>query len=208
MALAAATHHSAQPRAKEGVEGETNDAPRRPKPPLPGTRPEPLEEVSEPQVRAATVGYVAAAGAPLLAVPSLGGGDAIDDTSVHFLLEMALLSPEEVEQLRRAERRKLAREKEEKELEEKREKERQKAKVKETIARLTAEFFRVHSQASSSAQRKRKKRKKKKLPRGGHAHCRHRLWHVRAPHAVFPSFGGRPRCLAFWWPRSSLTRFV
>ena len=30
MALAAATHHSAQPRAKEGVKGETNDAPRRP----------------------------------------------------------------------------------------------------------------------------------------------------------------------------------
>ena len=71
----------------------------------------------------------------------MGGGDAIDDTSVRFLLEMALLSPDEVEQLRRAERRKLAREKEEKELEEKREKERQKAEVKETIARLTAEFF-------------------------------------------------------------------
>ena len=49
MALAAATHHSAQPRAKEGVEGEMNDAPRRLKPPLLGKRPEPLEEVSEPQ---------------------------------------------------------------------------------------------------------------------------------------------------------------
>ena len=75
-----------------------------------GTRPAPLAEVAGPQVRAATVGYVAAAGAPLLAVPSLTGGDAIDDTSVHFLLEMALLSPAEVEQLRRAEKRKLARE--------------------------------------------------------------------------------------------------
>ena len=62
-------------------------------------------------MRAATVGHVAAAGAPLLAVLSLGGGDAIDDTSVHVLLEVAFLSPEEVEQLRRAERRKLAREK-------------------------------------------------------------------------------------------------
>ena len=30
MALAAATHHSAQPRAKEGLEGETYDAPRQP----------------------------------------------------------------------------------------------------------------------------------------------------------------------------------
>ena len=38
MALAAAMHHSAQPMAKEEVEGETTDAPRRPKPPLPGTR--------------------------------------------------------------------------------------------------------------------------------------------------------------------------
>ena len=51
MALAASTHHSAQPRAKEGVEGETNDAPRRPKPPLPGKRPAPLEEVAEPQAK-------------------------------------------------------------------------------------------------------------------------------------------------------------
>ena len=101
-------------------------------------------------MRAATVGYVAAAGAPLLALPSLAGGDAIDDSSVHFLLEMALKTPEEVERMRRAERRRLAREKEEKELEEKREKEKQ-AEVKETIARLTAEFVREHSQASSSA---------------------------------------------------------
>ena len=59
------------------------------------------------------VGYVAPAGVPLLTVPSLGGGDAMDDTSIHFLLEMALLSPEEVEQLRKAEKRKLAREEKE-----------------------------------------------------------------------------------------------
>ena len=32
-----------------GGEGETNDAPRRPKPPLPGKRPAPLEEVAERQ---------------------------------------------------------------------------------------------------------------------------------------------------------------
>ena len=51
MALAAATHHSAQPRAREGVEGETNDAPRRLKPPLPEKRPAPLEEVAEPQAK-------------------------------------------------------------------------------------------------------------------------------------------------------------
>ena len=108
MALSAAVHHSFDKVAA----GEKNYAPREEKTDRAGVRPEPLEEVSEPQVRAATVGYVAAAGAPLLAVPSLAGGDAIDDTSVNFLLEMALLSPEEVEQLRRAERRKLARERE------------------------------------------------------------------------------------------------
>ena len=51
MALAAVTHHSAQPRAQEEAEGETNDAPRRPKPSLPGKWPAPLEEVAEPQVK-------------------------------------------------------------------------------------------------------------------------------------------------------------
>ena len=177
MALAAALHHSAGPWEKvekqQNGAGEVHalhDGLRAQKRPLPGKR---------------------------LAVPSMAGGDAIDDTSVHFLLEMALKTPEEVEQHRRAERRKLAREKEEKKLEEKREKQKQ---AEETIARLTAGFVREYS-----AQRKRKKRKKKKLPRGDRAHCRHRLWHVRAPRAVFPSFGGRPRCLVFWWPRSSLT---
>ena len=124
-----------------------------------------------------------AAGAPLLAWPSLPGGDAIDASSVHFLLEMALKTPEKVERMRRAERRRLAREKEEKELEEKRGKERQ--KVEETIARPTAEFWRERSQASSSTQRRRKKRKKKKLPRGGRAHRRQRQWYVRAFRAVF-----------------------
>ena len=174
MALATAMHHSFKvhtengaprsqttaTRAREGEVHEQHDGLRAQKRPLPATRPAPLAEVAGPQVRAATVGYVAAAGAPLLVVPSLGGGDAIDDTSVHFLLEMALLSPAEVEQLRRAEKRKLAREKEEKELEEK---ERQKAEVEKTIARLTAEFFRQHSQASSSAQRRKEKEEEEEI---------------------------------------------
>ena len=158
-------------------------------------RPEPLEEVSEPQVRAATVGYVAAAGAPLLAVPSLGSGDPIDDTSVHFLLEMALLSPDEEEQLRRAERRKLTREKEEKEgKEEAREGEAEGGGGGDDCA---------PDQGALACQRRRKKRKKKKLPRGGsscaRARRRHRQWHVPgwfscfgASHAVFPSIVGRP----------------
>ena len=113
MVLSAAVHHSFDKVAA----GEKYQRPRGQKTDRAGVRPEPLDEVSESQVQAATVGYVAAAGAPLLAVPSLGGGAAIDDTSAHFLLEMALLSPVKVEQLRRAERRKLAREREEKERE-------------------------------------------------------------------------------------------
>ena len=55
----------------------------------------------------------------LLVVPELRGGDATDDTSAHFLLEMAMKTPEQVERLRTAERRKLARENEEEEQEKK-----------------------------------------------------------------------------------------
>ena len=60
--------------------------------------------------------------APLLVVPPLGGGDAIDDTSVRSLLEMALKTLEQVERLRRAER-KEAKRKEEEEQQERKEKE-------------------------------------------------------------------------------------
>ena len=66
MALAQALHHSAQ-----RVEGEQHYAPRRQKPPLPGKRPG-LPPEPEPQVRAATVGYVAAP-VPLLSAPLLAG---------------------------------------------------------------------------------------------------------------------------------------
>ena len=53
------------------MEGETNDAPRRPKPPLPEKRPAPLEEVAEPQAKLGQhsgIGYelVLALGAPVL----------------------------------------------------------------------------------------------------------------------------------------------
>ena len=98
----------------------------------------------------------------------------LDDTSVHFLLEMALLLPEEVEQLRQAEMRKLAREEKEKEEKKKKEKERQ-----EFFARWTADYLNSLSQSSSStSQRRRKKRKKKTLPKSG---CR-----------LFPPGCGRP----------------
>ena len=62
MESAAAFHQSAQ-RVEGPGEGEVHekhDGPRAQKRPLPRTRSEPLVEVSEPQVGAVTVGYVAA----------------------------------------------------------------------------------------------------------------------------------------------------
>ena len=58
MELAAALHHS------RDVGLGTNDGLRAQTTASSGKRPAPHEEVAEPQVRAATVGYVAAAGAP------------------------------------------------------------------------------------------------------------------------------------------------
>ena len=133
-------------------------------------------ELVEPGVQGRLVAHSrpGCGGAPSPSLPHLAGGDTLDDTSVHFLLEMALLSPEEVEQLREAERRKLAREEKEKEEKKRREKEWQ-----ELFARGTAEYLNSLSQSSSStSQRRRKKRKKKKLPKSG---CR-----------LFPPGCGRP----------------
>ena len=75
MALATALHHSAQrvevPR--EGVEGEEDDAPRRQKPPPPGTRPASLAEPRGDvmQVQRHTVEHLAdgAPSLPTLDVP-------------------------------------------------------------------------------------------------------------------------------------------
>ena len=66
MELAAALHHSAErvEGPREGEVHEKHDGLRAQKRPLLGTRPAPLAEVAGPQVRAATVGYVAAAGGP------------------------------------------------------------------------------------------------------------------------------------------------
>ena len=87
----AALHHSAQrPKSKvvegpsEGEVRETYGAPRRLKALLPGKRSGVLLD-PEPQVAAVTVGYVAA-GAPLLVVASLAGGDELDATTVSYLL--------------------------------------------------------------------------------------------------------------------------
>ena len=92
---------------REGEVHEQHDVPRAQKRPLPGTRPEPLPEVAEPQVGAVTVGYVAAPG-PLLSTPSLADtmADPVDDRAVQFLLQMALKKKkreEEKEERRRQE---------------------------------------------------------------------------------------------------------
>ena len=68
--------------------------------PLQGTRPAPLEEVSEPQVvDGVTVGYVAAPG-PLLSAPVLADtvADAVDQSTVTYLLQAALLKKKEKEE--------------------------------------------------------------------------------------------------------------
>ena len=98
-ALAAASHHSAQqyvaPRgqkpatqSREGEVHEKRDCLRAQKRPLPGTPPEPLEEVAEMQGAAVTVGYVAVP-VPLLVVPSMAGGDGVDGTTTKWLLKVA-----------------------------------------------------------------------------------------------------------------------
>ena len=83
--------------AREGEACEPYDTLRGQKRPPPGTRPAPFAEVGEPQVRAATVGYVAAT-VPLLAQPVLGGGDSLDVTAVQFLLAQSLLQRQREEE--------------------------------------------------------------------------------------------------------------
>ena len=99
MALAAATHHSAQQnaaprgpktgaRAREGVEHEQHDGLRAQKPPLPGVRPGSLFDPG-PQRSDRTVRH-SAGDAPLLVVPALRGDDGVDGTTLRFLLEQNL----------------------------------------------------------------------------------------------------------------------
>ena len=105
MALAAATHHTAQrngaprsqttaTRAREVEEHETNDALWRQTAPPPGARPGILVE-PVPQRSDRTVRYSSGV-TPLLAVPSLAGGDGADDTAVAFLVRQTLLEREKV----------------------------------------------------------------------------------------------------------------
>ena len=174
MAVAAARHHSS---GSEGVEGVTYVAPRRPKPPLPGKRPG-LPPEPAPQVRAATVGYVAAAG-PLLVPPVLGGGDTLDDATVSFLLAQSLLERQELQEMVAAAKRReeVRLEREEAVREVLLQKERKMARIDrlvdagrpvpaDDLAEWQAWHAPGHTAPSLSSSGKRKKRKKRRRTGG------------------------------------------
>ena len=96
-------------------------------------------------------------GAPSPSLPHLAGGDTLDDSTLSFLFQQAVLAQEK----------------------EKEEKEKKEKLLQEMFRRLTGEYIRELSQPSSSSQRRRKKRKKKKLPKSSFCtRRRHRQWHV------------------------------
>ena len=68
--------------------------------------------MSEPQVGAVTVGYVAASRTPSLATPSLADsvGDAVDAAALEFLVWAALKTPEQIERSKQASWRKQRKE--------------------------------------------------------------------------------------------------
>ena len=117
MELATALHHSAQPAGpvvagpREVEEQDKYEASRRQKAPPPGAHPGVLKE-PEVQVRAATVGYVAA-GAPSLSVV-LVSDMMHDDTTVQYLLKQSSRQAELDRRKRRVEEEKKAKEKKEK----------------------------------------------------------------------------------------------
>ena len=194
MELATALHHSAQrvEAPREGVEGETNDAPRRPKPPLPGKRPGVLLDPEPVQVVDAVTSYVAAPG-PSSLVPRLAANDALDNATLKFLVARALLDRREQEEERR-----------------KREEEVKKRK-KALLERLTAEGRRELEErldsGGASSKRKRKKRRKRRTPRTSslpsRARRRQRQWSACSagftgddiPCVMFPSGVARPKML-------------
>ena len=197
MELATALHHSAQrvEAPREGVEGETNDALRRPKPPLPGKRPGVLLDPEPVQVVDAVTSYVAAPG-PSSLVPQLAANDALDNATLRFLVARALRDRRRQEEERRK------REKEEKAFE---------GEEGEGGEGVLAASLSINSAArremeerldsgGASSKRKRKKRRKRRTPRTssrsscGRSRRRQRQWRVRhagfagscAPRDVFP----------------------
>ena len=181
MELATALHHSAQ-RVEGPREGEVHakhDGLRAQKRPLPGTRPGLVPE-PEPQVSAATVGYVAAL-EPLLSAPLVAftAAEAVDFVAVHVLLKDALTQLKERRNMEEEEERRW-------------------------MAQMKA-----MTELSRRISRKRKKKRKRKLPRScshssfGRARRRLRQRHARYAglpgdvpfRAEFPSDVVRPAML-------------
>ena len=100
MALAEHAHHSSPgqrtARAREVEAHESHEALRGQKEPPPGARPglllEPAPQRSDRTVRRSS------GKTPLLAVPSLAGGDGADDTAFAFLVRQTLQKREEEEE--------------------------------------------------------------------------------------------------------------
>ena len=138
MELATALHHSAQrvEAPREGVEGETNDALRRPKPPLPGKRPAPLEQAKLGQHSGIGYELVLALDVPVLQMVE----QPVDASALAFLEE------EEAKALN-AEFSMLAR-----------------SATSHTV-RLREVMMRMHVLRQKGRGRKKKKRRKKKLPK-------------------------------------------
>ena len=215
MELATALHHSAQRPKSRVVEGPSEEevhekyaALRRQKRHPPGTRSgAPLDP--EPQVAAATVGYVAA-GAPLLVVAPLAGGDVVDATTVSYLLRENLRRTKEEEEKERTRVEEVkAAEKHEAKMPKLGEKIRHDVPLTEAEWAALYQWQGISPKPSSSSSGKRRKRKKQKLPRSSslsscsrarrrqwqrHAHCAGFLGDV-SPRAVFPSVVVRPAML-------------
>ena len=200
MVLATVGHHSFGPTAndalrsqkpvtstREGVEHESYGGLRAQKPPLPEKRPG-LPPEPEPQVRAATVGYVAAAG-PLLVVASLAGGDEVDATTVSYLLKDALVKKKEEEERKVQERKEMVMRDIHRKIH---------ANVEVSEAEWAAwRAWHGIGSSSSAGRRKRKKKRKKKLPKSssscGRARRRQRQWHVPGPCALQRQVPAVPR---------------
>ena len=164
MALAHYTHHASRgqsrARAREELEHATHSGLRAQKTPPPGERPGVLKD-PELQGGAVTDGYVAAP-APPLAVPLLASaaGEAVDHSTLQFLLTHAIETKKALEEEERLKR------------------------VQEAVARLRAkvhageplsaaehEAWYGTSSSSTGKRRKKKKRRRKKLPKAPLPRC-------------------------------------
>ena len=184
MALAAATHHSAQQnaaprgpktgaRARVGVEHEQHDGLRAQKPPLPGERPgclvDPVPQRSDRTVRRSAGDSLPTPGLPVLAGAS---GEAVDAFTLSFLTAKALEDKRKEEVARKEAQKEAKRRKKQDAVDAAMVEFRtllvlpKERETPETQRRLDELHQLLYSPSSSSgARRKKKKRRKKKTPK-------------------------------------------